>query len=101
MEFIHIILFLICGIVALEMVKHLFFKKTSKMIMIFFIVFISFLVFSYSFKNIEKFEDNKLIQTGAVISGEIVSVFKEKVDIKELVNSTVKSNKLFKSSKSL
>ena len=97
MEIVHIIIFIIATILVLEVVKHFFFKKTAKVIMFFFVILILFLAFSYTFKNVEKFQDNHFIQTGAVITGEVVDFLKEKVDTKSLVNSTVKSNKLFKS----
>lgn len=97
MELWYIIIGVILVIVVLEIVKHLFFRKSAKLVMILFIVLILFLAFSYAFKGVEKFQDNSFIQTGAVVSGEIVDFFKEKVDTKDIINSTVKSNKLFKS----
>lgn len=96
MNFILLIIGLIGVIVALEMMKHLLFKKTSKMIIIFFIVLILFFAFSYTFRDVETFQDNKVIQTSAVVSEEIFGILKEKVDIGGVVNSTIKSNKLFK-----
>ncbi len=97
MEIIHIILGIIVVIACIEIVKHLFFKKTSRLLMVSLFVLIFFLVFSYVFKDSESFQDNKFVQTGGVIAEEVVQIFKEKVGSEQFLNSTLKSNKLFKS----
>ena len=97
MEVIYIIMGLIGIVIVLEVLKHMFFKKSAKTILIFFVILVLFLSFSYTFRNIETLEDNKIVQTGALITGEIVNLLKEKGDISSFINSTVKSNKLFKS----
>jgi len=97
MNIIHIIIGVVIVIVLIEVIKHLFFRKTAKLIMIIFVLLILFLVFSYSFKNMESFQDNKVIQTGAVITDKFFGLLKENIDTEAFVNSTVKSNKLFKS----
>lgn len=45
----------------------------------------------------ESFQDNKFVQTGAVIAEEIVKIFQERIGSEQIINSTLKSNKLFKS----
>ena len=97
MKIIYIIFGLIIAIVLLEFVKHHFLKKTSKLIMFGFIILVIFLSFSYTFKDVDDFKDNSIIQTGAVITGGIITIFNENVDTEAIINSTVKSNKLFKS----
>jgi len=97
MEIIYIIAGLILSLIVLEFVKHMFFKKTAKFVVIIFVIFILFLSFSYILKDVESFKENNFIQTSAVISGEIFDIVKENVDKDALLNSTVKSNKLFKS----
>lgn len=97
MDVIKIIIFVIAIIFVLELVKHMFFKKTAKFVILIFMILIIFLAFSYTFKNAETFQGNRFVQTGAVVAGEIVDFFGKRVDTESLVNSTVKSNKLFKS----
>lgn len=97
MDIVHVIIGIIITIVVLEIIKHLFFKKTAKLVMFVFIILILFLLFSYTFKNLEVFEGNRFVQTGAVVAGKIVDILKDEVDTQSIVNSTVKSNKLFKS----
>ncbi len=73
------------------------FRKTSKLLMTLLLVLIFFLLFSYAFKNKVSFQDNKVVQTGAVIAEEVVKIFQERIGSEQIINSTVKSNKLFKS----
>lgn len=97
METIHIILGIIVVIACFSIIKHMLFRKTSKLLMILVLVLIFFLLFSYSFKNKVSFQDNKFVQTGAVIAEEVVKIFQERIGSERIINSTVKSNKLFKS----
>lgn len=97
MDIVQIAVGAIICIVLMELIKHFFFKKTAKLVIMLIIIFILFLVFSYAFKNVESFQDNKLVQTGAVVADKLFGVLKEKADTDSFVNSTLKSNKLFKS----
>ena len=80
MALTHIIIGIILAIILLELVKNLFFKKSSKFLTIVIILVIVFLAFSYTFKNAETFKDNEFVQTGAAIAGDFVGFFEEKVD---------------------
>ncbi len=97
MEFIHIIILIIMAIFLLEILKHFLVKKTSKTIILIFIILVFFLLFSYNFKDVDFLKENQFIQTGAVIADKLVTTFNNNVDTEVLLNSTVKSNKLFKS----
>lgn len=96
MNLVHIIIGILILISCLEIIKYLFLKRTVKITFFILIIFILFLCFSYTFKEVENFKDNKFIQAWAVVAGELTDFFKEKVDPEYIVNSTVKSNKLFK-----
>ncbi|MDP2907570.1 MAG: hypothetical protein Q8O03_06520 [Nanoarchaeota archaeon] len=97
MEIIHLILGIIVAIACSLIIKHMIFKKTSKLLMTLLLMLILFLIFSYAFKNTGSFQDNKFVKTGAVIAEEVVKIFQERIDSEQIINSTVKSNKLFKS----
>jgi len=97
MDIILIIICLVGLLLVMEFFKHLLVKKSAKLITIFFIILIFFLLFSFAFKNSEVFEENKIIQTGATISDSINEIIKDKIDLNDFTNSTLKSNKLFKS----
>jgi len=97
MGIIHLILGIIIIMVCLSIIKHIIFKQTSKLLMTLLLLLIFFLIFSYVFKNIESFENNKFVQTGATIDGEVIKLFQERIGSEQIINSTVKSNKLFKS----
>ncbi len=97
MEIIHLILGIIVAIACFSIIKHMLFRKTSKLLMTLLLVLIFFLLFSYAFKNTESFQDNKFVQTGAVIAEEVVKIFQERIGSEQIINSTVKSHKLFKS----
>lgn len=97
MEVVRIILGMIILIACFSIIKHLIFKRTSKLLMTLLLVLIFFLLFSYLFKNTGSFQDNKFVQIGAVIDEEIIQIFQERIGSEQIINSTVKSNKLFKS----
>ena len=97
MGLIQIVIALIVVVIVMELVKHLFFKKSSKIFKVVIITLAVFLLFSYAFKDVDHVGENKIIQTGAAITEEISQTFEEKVDTEGIINSTVKTNKLFKS----
>lgn len=97
MSIIYILIGLVIAVFLLEFIKHHFLKKTSKMIIFGFIILFLFLAFSYAFQDVEDFKDSNVIQTGAAVADGFVKIFEENVDTDALINSTVKSNKLFKS----
>jgi len=97
MELLTVAIGLILLILAFKFVQHLFSQRFDKIIIFIFLVVAIFLLFSYAFKDAEVFEGNKIVQESSAVAGNVIGVFKEKVDTESLVNSTVKSNKLFKS----
>lgn len=96
MEIIHVIAGILILLSCIEIIKYLFLKRTVKLIMLVLIILILFLCLSYILRDVETFKDSNVIQTGAVIAGELTNFFKEKVGPDYIINSTVKSNKLFK-----
>lgn len=96
MEIIHVVVGILIFISCLEIIKYLFLKRTVKITFFLIIILILFLCLSYILRDVETFKDNNVIQTGAVVVGELTNFFKEKVDPECIINSTVKSNKLFK-----
>jgi len=104
MEITQFVLGLIVAVVAFKVVKHLLFRKTYKVLMAAILLLIIFLYFCYILNDYSKFKDNKIIYTGSAVAEEVMNIFKEEtgvVQIDQLVNSTLKTNKLFKSQKSL
>lgn len=96
MEIVPLLVGFIIAIVVLEVIKHLFLKKSAKIVLFLFVLLILFLGFSAAFKDVDPFKENSFIQTGAVVAVALKDAITDKVDTEEVLNSTVKSNKLFK-----
>lgn len=90
MNIIYIILLVILGLIILEAVKHLFVRKFSKTIFIIFIIFLILITISYFVADSPVFEDNKFVQTGAVIAENV----KENIPT-EGITSSLDTNNFF------
>lgn len=101
MSNLYIVAWFVASLISLKVIKGLFFKKTVKLFTMALLVIILFLLLSYAFKDISSFQDNKFVQTGAVVAEKIIGAFKENVDTEQILNSTLKSNKLFKDARNI